>query len=496
MEAEGGNQEAHPPTPLIGARTIPDKGGFPYAWLAVLPLLGWWAYGLFDLDEGYYAAVAAEMNRRGEWITPYYNGHPWFEKPILLYWVAKPCLAIFGDMIGPRLPSVLATLAMYAVVGWFARRHFGAAQASRAVLVLGGSLLVVGIARMMLTDPLLDLAMTVAFTTYWESIVSDWRWRWVTAAALGIGILAKGPVCILLFIPVAAITAYALPQFRSRMARGWFVGTLILLFVVASWYVPAYLKNGQLFVKQFLIEQNFQRFTGGDSAHTFGGIVGLVFYVVILAVGMAPWSFKIPDAWKFAPKDPLSFYLKTWALVVFGFFTISSAKLPHYILPACPALALLIADELDRTRFPMSRMAAWTVIVCVIANAAFFTYYRQSGQGDIHAIARYLKEHAKPDDSVAEYGIGKPTKDQGTLKPHLQQTSEPSVLLYLDRSVIDTEHWSDVLAAPGRTWLITLADDDTPFRHPVPGKTTVPVKGDWSESRYKLDLLVPHGERQ
>lgn len=496
-ESEAGrSREPHAPARLAAPDVAESKRGFPYAWLAVLPLLGWWAYGLFDLDEGYYAAVVAEMNRRGEWITPYYNGHPWFEKPILLYWVGKPCLALFGDMIGPRLPSVLATLATYAVVGWFARRHFGAGQAARAVLVLGSSLLVVGIGRMMLTDPLLNLAMTVAFTTYWESIAGHWRWRWATAAALGVGILAKGPVCVLLFVPVAAIAAYALPDLRPRMRRGWFVGTLILLAVVASWYVPAYLKNGQAFVQQFLIEQNFQRFTGGDAAHTFGGVVGLVFYVLILLVGMAPWSFKIPDAWGFARKDPLSFYLKTWALVVFVFFTISSAKLPSYILPACPALALLIADDLERTRYPMFRMAAWTVCVCAIANVVFLMYYRSSGQADIHAMARYLRAVARPTDTIAEYGIGKPTKDQGTMKPHLQQTSEPSVLLYLNRDVIDTEHWSDILAAPpGRMWLITLVDDDTPFRDPVPGRQIVPIQGPWSPDRYKLDLLDPAGGR-
>ena len=51
----------------------------PVIWfLAILPLLGWWFYGLFDIDEGFYGAVVAEMNRRGEWITPFYNGKPWF----------------------------------------------------------------------------------------------------------------------------------------------------------------------------------------------------------------------------------------------------------------------------------------------------------------------------------------------------------------------------------------------------------------------------------
>src|SRR5579862_2818619 len=110
------------------------------------------------------------MNRRGEWITPFFNGHPWFEKPILLYWVAKPCLALFGNAIGPRLPSILATLGTYAVVGWFTKRRFGSAAAVLSVIALSSCLLVVGVGRMMLTDPLLLLTLTAAFCTFWESL--------------------------------------------------------------------------------------------------------------------------------------------------------------------------------------------------------------------------------------------------------------------------------------------------------------------------------------
>jgi 4-amino-4-deoxy-L-arabinose transferase-like glycosyltransferase len=468
------------------------RSRFSLAWISILPLLGWWLYGLFDLDEGYYAAVVSEMNRRGEWITPYFNGKPWFEKPILLYWAAKPCLALFGDMVGPRLPSILATLGTYALVGWFARRRFGAPQATRAILVLGSSLVVVGAGRMMLTDPLLVLALTAAFTTYWESIEGDWRWRWATAFALGVGILAKGPVCILLFAPIAGITAWRFPELRSRMSRGWLTGTCILALVVASWYLPAYLVNGHAFVQQFLIEQNFGRFTGGDAAHTVGGIAGLLFYVVILAVGMAPWSWRIPDAWRFSRDEPVVFYLKTWALVVFVFFTISGAKLIHYILPACPPLALLIADELVFSNYSLKKMAAWTVLVGLVANVGFIAWYRASGQQDMHAIARYVRDHAQPNDSVVEYGIGKDSKDLGTMKPHLKQTSEPSALLYLNRMVIDTQNWADIVAAPGNIWLITLVGNDIPLERPVPGKKLSVVDAAWSSERYKLFLLSNH----
>ena len=61
--------------------------------LALIPLLGFWAYGLFDMDEGFYASVTSAMLRRKDWLIPYYNGQPWFEKPILLYWFTTPSLA-------------------------------------------------------------------------------------------------------------------------------------------------------------------------------------------------------------------------------------------------------------------------------------------------------------------------------------------------------------------------------------------------------------------
>ena len=121
------------------------------AWaIAVLPLLGWWLYGLFDLDEGFYGSVVSEMNRRGEWITPYYNGHPWFEKPILLYWVAKPFMMAFGDVVGPRLPSVLATIGTYGLVAWFVRRRWND-ETARWCLRCRLLLLIVGLGRMMMT---------------------------------------------------------------------------------------------------------------------------------------------------------------------------------------------------------------------------------------------------------------------------------------------------------------------------------------------------------
>ena len=431
--------------------------------LALVPLLGWWTYGLFDLDEGFYAAIAAEMNRRGEWITTYFNGKPWFEKPILTYWVLKPALMLFGDMVGPRLPSVLATVGLYALCAWFAKRRLSESAAKWVPLVLGTSLLVVGAGRMVLTDPLLDLAMAGAFVTFWESLVGDRRWRVATAACLGLGVLAKGPVAGALFLPVAAWTYWKTPSLRPAFRGWWLVGTLVFALVVASWYLPAYLIHRDVFVQKFLIEQNVGRFSGGDTSHNVPFLKGgFAFYALVLLIGFAPWVFRLPTAWK-ADED-VNRYLKAWALTVFVFFTISTAKLIHYVLPAMPPLALLVAASLP-AEGPRLKPVLWrTGIAFAIANLGFLAYYYGVNLGplklpgfhaEVHRLARYVRANAAPSDEVAVYKMPKEKGYGGKEGVRLDETSHPSLLLYLDRTILDTKDWAKVLASDRPTWIIT-----------------------------------------
>lgn len=460
---------------------------------ALLPLLGWWLTGLFDLDEGFYAAVVAEMNRRGEWVTPYYNGKPWFEKPILLYWLAKPTIALFGEMIGPRLPSVLATLATYAVAAWFAARRLGDGQktAQLSVLILGSSLLVLGLGRMMMTDAPLLLALTGTFLAFWESLVGDRRWRLLTAALLGVGVLAKGPVACLLFLPVAGWTYWRQPDLRPAFKGQWLAGFAILAAVVATWYVPAYLANGQTFVQKFLIEQNVGRFTGGDSAHTLG-IASMPAYIPIVFLGMIPWSVWIPRAWPWlrpAPEwverfvgtpgfgplilrillfpltwvlwgwkgrttedQPFRRYLATWAAVVFLFFSLSGAKLPHYVLPLFAPLALLVAHRLREQRWAFPLGFGMAAAMTIVANGVFIALYGLSGQQEVHTLARYVRVQG---GDVAVYQMSRRQKSRGTGSAKLQETSLPSLLLYLDRTVVDTDKLEEIAAHEGPIWIIT-----------------------------------------
>jgi len=470
--------------------------------LACLPLMGWWLYGLFDVDEGFYGAVVAEMNRRGEWITPYYNGKAWFEKPILLYWLAKPCLALFGDMIGPRLPSILTTLGTYGAVAWFANRRLGATVAQLSVLFLASSLLVVGTGRMMLTDLPLLLSLTAAMLTFWESLVGRPSYRVWTAAWLGIGVLSKGPVALILFAIIAGWTYWREKELRPAFRGYWVHGTVVVVLIIGSWYIPAYLVNGQVFVQKFLVEQNIGRFTGGDAAHTLGGVQSLVLYVPILFLGMFPWSVYLWKAWPRRSPRPneatescleegqLVRYLASWAAVIFIFFTISGAKLPHYILPVIPPLAILVAvDVVKRTPDPKKWFYAAGVtclMMTVVANAVFLWWYGASGQKEVHAIVRYVRNEG---GAVAIYQMGRRNKDLGTGKLKLQETSLPSLLMYLDSTAIDTDDFNEILRTKAPVWIVTREGRIVPadFRAAQrAGRVLSAVKSPMPQDNYRL----------
>lgn len=420
---------------------------WPALMFASLPLLGFWFYGLFDLDEGFYAAVVSEMNRRGDWITPWYNGQPWFEKPILLYWVAKPCVLLFGENIGPRLPSVLANIGIMILLARFALKHHGEAAARWSIFIFGSSLFAIALGRMMMTDSLFVLCFSAALLWFYESLENP-KFRPWSAFALGLSVLAKGPVGAILFVGVLLAFYAASPDQRPRFRGGWLLGTLIFTLVVASWYYPCWRVNGELFVQKFLVEQNIGRFAGGDKAHTVGFLKGLPIYPLTLLLGMAPWAFAAvrPRFWRDA-KEP---FLVGWFAVVFGFFLVSGAKLPHYIFPCVPPMSLLLARRKDQDARPWPLEVTYIVpVMALVANFAFYGYYHQ-GHAEVHRLAKHVRENGG--GRAAVFQMTRRENDRGTGTLHLRETSHPSLLFYLNDTVIDTEKPEDLADAK---WVIT-----------------------------------------
>jgi 4-amino-4-deoxy-L-arabinose transferase-like glycosyltransferase len=334
--------------------------------IAVLAVLCYvlFFYGLGNLgmvgpDEPRYASVAREMITSGDYVTPRLYGSPWFEKPPLMYWLAALGDRIFGiNEAGARFPSALAAAICVFFVYWCGRRLWDRTSGFLGGLVAATSIGSFAFARAASMDMLLTACLTMALTFFLFGFndTSPRRSLWFTLfyVALGLGVLAKGPVALLL--PALSLTGFLLIRARLGEWRSWYPGRFwITVAIGAPWYVLCAIVNGWQFIQVFFINQNIERFT--STIHGHGR--PLYFFLPVLLLLTFPWTFLLISALRrtFGKNDHI---LLWWALVPFVFFSLSGSKLPGYILPMVPPIALLIGRELLR---PISRVYQVAVFI-------------------------------------------------------------------------------------------------------------------------------------
>lgn len=331
-------------------------------WLCVLAaLVDLRAFGLTDLDEGFYASVAWEMRQSGDWRTPTFLGEPWFEKPPLLYWLMLGSMRLFGENeFALRLPSALCYALTLLLLAWWGNRRLGAGAGSWAALLFAVAPLSLILARLAITDMALTLFLLLAIIALWEA--RGFGWSFIGGIALGLAFLTKGP------FGLGLVALLYLWNARLLHARGlrfrWVVFALgVALLTALPWYVGVYQQHGATFFNEFVVKQNLLRFAGGDTAHSvlpliqrgdvgsvLGGIaIYLLFYVVVLWLGGLSMVGNASVLWA-READPLRLYLRRWTWLVFGLFTLSFTKLPAYIFPMFPALALLVGAQVAEAR--------------------------------------------------------------------------------------------------------------------------------------------------
>lgn len=348
---------------------------------AVAVFWGFWGYGLFDLDEGIYAAALTEMRLRGDWLVPTYGGVPFFEKPILQYWAALGALSLgVPGEVALRLPSILASLGTLALVYRFAQRRWGESAALSATVALLVSPLFVGVGRMFMPDALLVFFFTAAMLFFWTSVEGRSRNRPLALACLGVAVLTKGPMPAAVFLLVVTFLWLWHRELRPHLRGGWLGGWALFAIVVSAWYVPVALREGGAFFQEFVVRQNLGRLMGEDTAH----LGPIYFYLPVLLVGFAPLSLVLPAVWKQRTSMSLLSFLWTWAFVVFVLFTVAGSKLPHYILPMFPALALLVGEWQSRVSPKLPYVApAWFFVIgiALVLTSGNLGEYQRVGLG-------------------------------------------------------------------------------------------------------------------
>jgi 4-amino-4-deoxy-L-arabinose transferase-like glycosyltransferase len=360
------------------------------------------AIGLVGPDEPRYAWIARAMAETGDWVTPKLWGAPWFEKPVLYYWAA----AIGFQMHLPaewaaRLPSAFAALAAAIAIGYFAWRHYGSDEdlstgpTLLAPVIFSTSVAAIAFARAATPDMLFSAAITLAMV-FAASILTragtlrvrisaqaatqshDLLKLLLWGASLGLGVLAKGPAAVILAGGAVAIWALATSNWRAAVRLAHPLAIASFCIVALPWYLLCARRNPD-FIRVFIFQHNFERYVTPLFQHQ----QPFWFFAPITIIALLPWSaLLIADAqealclwreksWKNSP----AVFVACWAVFPVVFFSFSQSKLPSYILPAVPALALIAAisasHAFQRSRTNAIILTTGIGLVWIVLGATF-----------------------------------------------------------------------------------------------------------------------------
>lgn len=355
-------------------RTLPARGTLVLlALCAALLLYRLGAVPLIGPDEPRYSRVAVEMSRSGDLVTPTLQGEPWLEKPILYYWLAAAAFSAMGENeAAARLPSVLALLMTVGLTALLGARLYGGSAGVLAGFITGTSLLMFAYGRAASMDMLLTAAVTtgLALLALRRLGIAGRPAAVAGAACVGAATLAKGPLGLLLALLVL-VPHWWLTRKREAAPRLITPGAVAAFVLVAlPWYGLVTRAQGRHFIDTFFLNHNVERFT--STVHNHPG--PFFYYLPVLLLGLFPWSVLLPSAVaRFDRRSSADLFVACWALVPLAFFSAAGSKLPGYILPVVPPLALLMgragAGLLERERFSR-RSLAWATGIALLLGLA------------------------------------------------------------------------------------------------------------------------------
>jgi 4-amino-4-deoxy-L-arabinose transferase-like glycosyltransferase len=303
---------------------------------------------LWDIDEGKHAVTSKEMILSEDWITPKFNGEPFYDKPVLYNWLVALAFLVFGfTEFAARLPAAVLGSGCVIITYLLGKKLYNPGIGFLGAVILATSVEFIILSRTVVHDISLVFFITLALYLFYVGY-KDNRHRkrnlLLFYSALGFAVLSKGPVGLAL--PAMIISLYLIVErnlkFIMKMQIGW--GILIFLAVASPWYILISLKNPD-YAGYFFIEQNLGSFLSSDSRHPNP----FYYYIPVLFGGFFPWSWVLPLALiyavrrKFESIQESTAFLVIWFSIVFIFFSMAGSKLPTYILPLFPAASLLVA---------------------------------------------------------------------------------------------------------------------------------------------------------
>jgi 4-amino-4-deoxy-L-arabinose transferase-like glycosyltransferase len=365
------------------------------------------AIGFVGPDEPRYAWIARDMAETGDWVTPRLYGKPWFEKPPLFYWGAALSFKLLGvSETAARLPSAISALLATLALAWLAWRLYGAETARWLLLLLPTTVAMIGFSHAaatdmpfggMLTIAMVSAAVVLGLTRNENTPIlrrSPWLALILFGFFLGLAVLAKGPGAIVLC--GGAVFFWSFFTKRWPDAFRLFHPAALVAFCVTAlpWYILCAGRNPDFF-RIFIIEHNFKRYLTPEFQH----LQPFWFYAAVLLIAFLPWTAlavwsSVVGAVELARGRRLSansLWFLTWGLFCLIFFSIARSKLPGYILPAIPAMAVLMTHS----RFAFAPGRTKSLAISSFVSSLLFAC--------CFALVEYLAPHVPQGN--ADYGV-------------------------------------------------------------------------------------------
>ena len=365
------------------------------------PFLGGAGMGLVGADEPRYAQIAHEMlvrfdsahtlrERLSACVTPYLYGSPWLEKPALYYWRA---MFAFQDVgvhdWSARLPSLSFAFVMAGLIYLHMRRFRRGGHLDAAIITVTCAG-IIGFSRGASTDMQMAAPLAIGLLGWYAWYETDSKfWLFDIYFFTGVATLAKGPVAPFLATLILVAFAFLRREWSILRKTIWWPGIVLYFAMVLPWFIAVQIQNPTFF-REFFLEHNLQRFATDRYQH----VQPFWYYLVVVVLAMMPWTVLAVRAlvdgiqtsvaeWRLRrlnpkrrvpnrPGDAFPEFLVLWALIPIVFFSFSQSKLPGYILPSIPPLAILTGDFLFRRRKP--GLNRWVLLghaaVCAVMTVA------------------------------------------------------------------------------------------------------------------------------
>ena len=393
-----------------GLRALADfasaSHGRAALWLVVVCLLsflpGFFTIPPVDRDEARFAQATKQMLESGDYVDIRFQDESRYKKPVGIYWLQAGFVKL-GEALGVprahtriwlyRFPSLIGATGAVLATYWAALAFVSRRAALLAGLMMASCLLLGVEARLAKTDAVLLLASVAAMGALGRAYLSaqgaaravahPWRLPAIFWTALAGGILLKGPL-ILMFVGLAAVMLVTLDRSAAWLARlRPLPGIAWMLLLVLPWFIAIVAKSGDSFFAESLGHDLLAKIGSGQESHGAPPGTYLLLFFVTFFPGAMLAALAAPAVWR-ARGEAGAKFLLAWIVPAWNVLEIVVTKLPHYVLPLYPAIAILIAGAVDNGALARQRwlMAApaWWFILSVVATVATIVVHVAIGQ--------------------------------------------------------------------------------------------------------------------